>query len=1510
MAKKENNNYQSEENSRRFDKKIHNYIRNENDLDSYSREKLEEIKERGKLLINEIEFELQKMEQHVRDFKMLEPDSTFNILLEELRSKKEQIVEKIQNTESVINKIKANFEIEEANTEQKPIEEQQEKPQEEREPEVNIKDWHSKLKNVNFGTVDEMYLRGYITQAENFLNYIDGLDETERQNYKNEYETIGVLIENAKKLLNKRQEILDKESEQEHKSIEPETDQKEIQKSEDNKEEKSSKSKSLKEKKIEVFEHLSNFNLSDSQKYLIIEDFLQYKFDIIQEDVQKEFREDFSKKKFFGKIWAGIKKEYSLAKNEQSKVKNFLNKKLSDADIEILNLLIDRTNNSDFDLETLKNGKVNVLYSGKWDNYEPTEENKTLINEFNKVANEFKDVSYEWSLDTAKKSQRKDYEEKETQFNNLYAKLYKLAEEKGNKDFLSNDFNAKLNQNIKLNQFIVQNQDIEKQIQKSSKQIAWIKAFKNEFISKGAWAFAGAATRFLTMSGIGFVGGLLGAGAIGALRSRETGKKELVQTDKNARRDIRGKHMKNVVDLERTTKHIIYKRDENGEILFDENKNPIIDKEFENTTGLINKLERLLEKIENTKDYDKRRDLLNSLDLRISYTEDKINAGLVNFGDKEQRLSNQFRILELINRAKLLKDYFGGCFDKKQDLSNEDIQKMELQISEVNRLREELDQLRKNNKENPNVEELPEIIEKHEKISEILNNPDLRHYILNDKLEKLLFSTEGHIKDERRKFLLNKATQGAIISVGAFVAGYGARALLEHAGILAHNIDGPEDVAKLIKNGHLTDKDIDTIFNNPKLFKNENIINEVINNKRDLTGHINKLLDTYPDARGNTSILRNLETLTTSKSDKAFLGKLIEENTQGPSLGNQSMAPSASAIEGVVAGSTPTGESIIENIDINNMNADQIHELASQGATVTRGGSVSEALNLGMAPGSKMTLITFDENGSPVIHDIDANVILEGAKIIKKGQQIFAIDEKNSYESFYKYYADNPDEILRVIKPKTREVSEYVDGLGIDKSISLNSEDLQSQFEDLKLEELHLEGELRTSTDRSDMIAIAKKLEELDVKIKENLKKQEEILLYEMDSPINTKDISMPFPDSKNVATMENLKEVMGDVKDNVSTRVNIHGQELGVQKVGRDFYADIDTTQQGLEKITPDYFDNLGKTPIDQKITLNSGEIVDNPQSRPLTTENIHYPDLIKGDKIKEFIEFKRGSKDLEYDLWSIYENKYLKTEDKLKILNNIKKELQNYQDLESTRLRTEEKWKLIYDCNEAARNIDHKISLLNHEDGTSIRVSDSGGGVAEQPDTVFAALEDQSNFQETFYDPSISASRKIELITNFVNDAKVNGKVSIDGMDFIKQGNNIYYKSGPDLIKLTETNLERIMNWRHQAFSKIDLSKLDNVQISDVAKISDVENAQKALQTFLSNDSYSNKIKALQDVIRNGEQISVGSATFARKGNDIYYILSNGNGVELTPDNMEKINTMLSNARQAVLKKIADDQ
>ncbi len=1461
------------------------FIENNNDLENYKIEKLEQIQQEGNAVKQEIQNEIDTLQRLIDGLRTTD-ENAYSLPLRDLDDLRLLIDRKMEKVKDAINKIISEIPKSQEGTtiettqENTPLEQSKETKQE--EIKFDIKREYNDFIKVDLTTNDENYLKNYLEKGKIILNFIDSLDEQEKEKYKSEYDTVSVIIEDIEKILSKRNEI--NQTEEDYK-------QEQIQEEETQENEKNIESKSINDKKMQIFEKLSEFgDFTDGQKHLIIENFLQLKFDIIKEDAQRDFRDDTQEqlskvkdgKNWLGrqvskaqKIWVGakqsFKKEVVIAKTEKNYTKDFLNKELNEEDLKTLQMLAEGVLKSNVDAKVDEKGKLEILYAGNLDKYNLTEEQKKLADDFNHIATEFSQMPYEWSLDTARNNQRREFRKKECEFYDLFHKLNDVFAEFDFENYESNS--ANILSNVKLNQFLNQNQDIEKQIEKLKNQNVWLKAFKNEFVAKGGWMFAGALTRTLTMSGIGFIGGLIGAGAIGAMRSRDMGKKELTQVDKNARRGIDDSKKRNVVDLESTTNKIFYKRDENGNIEVDENNNPIIDKQIEITTGLVDKMQKLIDKINTEQDDNKKREYARMLQNRIDYTEDKLNAGLINFGDKENRLSNQYRFLEVLNLAKTT--------------------------------------------------------------AYIAIDPE-KTALVSEKLGKLLSITEKEIKQERNAFLLKKAEQGAIISATAFVAGYGARVLLENMGILAHNIDGLDDVSKLIKNGHLTDKDIDAIFSNPKLVKNEDVVNAIINSKKDLTGHIDKLLETYPAARQNTSFLENLrDNLTTSKSDKGYLNKLIENN-----LTQQNVVPS--------------GKGVLENLDLSNMNANQIHELASQGTSVSHGGSVSETLDIGMTQGSKMTLITFDESGNPVVHEnFDANVILEGAKIIKQGNKIFAIDEKNSYESFYKYYADHPEEIMKHIKLKGHTVEDVVKiprvqepdvvqnmpGVGatdnfdqlsqahdqLDQSIIstqnniatiedklndpnvLDNPDIKSQFEN----ELQLQKDLLLQQEQT--------AKDFDLQI-ENLEN-----LSPKTSVPGTESIEFNSNGIPKINNYDDLPSVLKNVGDDVPTKVDMNGQEILITKEfvnGQpEFYADINNDGI-LEQINPQNFPENISSAVENAPTISTGsqELVENITNRPLTTSNIDYQDLLDGDKdtIKEFIKYDRpgglwntgGNKDFGYDIDTIYYNANLSPEEKIHILTNIKN------GLEDTSLTSNIKNDSLRDSVERTHEllktqIDHDVSLLQHKDGTPLSdISNLGTGkTTDRVADAFSNLDHAANIKETFYNPNISSHDKIGAIVSQMQDIPDGKSASFEDMVFTKTGGKVFYQVDSNhAIELTDRNLDRIMDWRHEAFSKIDLSKLNQTKIPDFNLIDDVDNAEKALNTFLSNETYSNKIDALKNVIDKGEQLTVGSATFARKGNDFYYVLSDNKGIKLIPENIDKINQMLSNARQEVLRDIAE--
>ena len=198
-----------------------------------------------------------------------------------------------------------------------------------------------------------------------------------------------------------------------------------------------------------------------------------------------------------------------------------------------------------------------------------------------------------------------------------------------------------------------------------------------------------------------------------------------------------------------------------------------------------------------------------------------------------------------------------------------------------------------------------------------------------------------------------------------------------------------------------------------------------------------------------------------------------------------------------------------------------------------------------------------------------------------------------------------------------------------------------------------------------------------------------------------------------------------------------------------------------------------------------------------------------------------------------------------------------------------------------------------------------------ADKATQAFNEVNHGLNVKESFYNPNISVSEKISTIASQMHDIPNGQSKNFDGMEFTKVDDKIFYQLDSNhAIELTDKNFDRIVNWRYEALPKIDTKVFDTVDLTHVKPEDDIINAQKALDVFLSDDKYTHKMEALRNVIGDGEQLSVGSATFARQGNDIYYVIGDNKGIKLTVENIFKFNRLLSSARQEILKNIAESK
>ncbi len=364
-------------------------------------------------------------------------------------------------------------------------------------------------------------------------------------------------------------------------------------------------------RKIEGFGELSK-----GQQLLVMRNLEQLTLGRIQEEAAKQYKQDTAKAKFLGRIWKRISRTYQIAKLEKRKAEEIVQGGL-EVHKDILEELVDGMKNFGPEVE-VRNGDLEIQYASNLENLNPKE--KAKVEEFNKIATEFSKMPYEWSLPTATRKERRRYQELEKQYEKIKDNLLNIVTEKmGERDgcLYLNDVEYQ----IKINQFLNTNPEVEDALSKIKDRKVWLRAFANIATERGIYAGAGYVTRTVTVSMLGAIGAPIGAAVIGGWRARERAKTTLTEGDKAARRG-----------------------DESGNIL--KKKYSEVKRVSDKVTLLVKKLqdENLSEK--------KRQAYKKSLKLSVEWIEDKMDKGLINFGAEKSRIARQYRLLQTLSQGR------------------------------------------------------------------------------------------------------------------------------------------------------------------------------------------------------------------------------------------------------------------------------------------------------------------------------------------------------------------------------------------------------------------------------------------------------------------------------------------------------------------------------------------------------------------------------------------------------------------------------------------------------------------------------------------------------------------------------------------------------------------------------------------------------------------------------------------------------------------------------------------
>lgn len=362
-------------------------------------------------------------------------------------------------------------------------------------------------------------------------------------------------------------------------------------------------------KKMEGFEALSH-----GQRLLVAENLKQIILGRIHEEAGEKYKEDTAKARFLGRIWQNISKRYQIAKLEKSTAKDIISGGM-EVNGGILAHLIERAGDGP-DVEVEKDGSLKMLYVSGSENL--SIEEKEVIENFNNIASKFSRVPEEWRFDTASKKEQKEYQDLREQYEKAKAGVLGIKKgEVGDKAaaLCMNDIDSHVYGNQNLNT----HPDVEEQLQNITDKNVWMHAMANVATERGIYSAAGFITRSVTTGLFGIAGLPLAAAGVGGFMARRRAREVLREHEMEARRGV---------------------KDSSSEA-----------KNFVNADQLRGKLEKLAEKVILEENPEKKEKLLTSLRARISYTQGKIEDGLVDYGKGENRFASQYELISSLGAA-------------------------------------------------------------------------------------------------------------------------------------------------------------------------------------------------------------------------------------------------------------------------------------------------------------------------------------------------------------------------------------------------------------------------------------------------------------------------------------------------------------------------------------------------------------------------------------------------------------------------------------------------------------------------------------------------------------------------------------------------------------------------------------------------------------------------------------------------------------------------------------------
>ncbi len=377
---------------------------------------------------------------------------------------------------------------------------------------------------------------------------------------------------------------------------------------------------------------IKGFNeLSAGQQLLALRNLEQITLGRIQEQASLKYKENLRQKNSLARIWQGISKAYQIAKLEKLTAAEIVSGGLT-AHQELLEQLAKGL--KEFGPQVaMEKDKLIIQYA---DLPEAGPEQLKTLENFNNAAAKLSQIPYEWSLATANRKEKKQYQQALKQYEKDKAEFLKLAAEKmGEKQAAS--YLNEIEYKIKMNQFLAANPDLEEDgIAKIKDKKIWHQALKNIATERGIYMIGGSITRAATVSLLGTIGAPVGAAIAGGALARKRAKDFLAESEKAARRG-------------------------------DESDNIVVRK-YSKVARVSSKVNKIIEKISvqinkinsenlNEKDLQRIGQKLSvyqkALKINVEWIESKLDRGLINFGPEKQRIVRQYNLVQTLAKGEI-----------------------------------------------------------------------------------------------------------------------------------------------------------------------------------------------------------------------------------------------------------------------------------------------------------------------------------------------------------------------------------------------------------------------------------------------------------------------------------------------------------------------------------------------------------------------------------------------------------------------------------------------------------------------------------------------------------------------------------------------------------------------------------------------------------------------------------------------------------------------------------------